>query len=89
MGKIIDMRDKNKQCLDEEQIPAMDERTTAREAFVRRRDELLAQLDAPQREKIERLLQEREELARLEREEAFVRGTRMGAKMAAALLEPK
>lgn len=37
--------------------------------------------------KMEALLEEREEVAALEKEDAYVRGTRMGAKMAVALLK--
>ena len=71
----------------DEEISMMDELRQARRAYACRRDKLLAQLDAPLREKIERLLKEREEVAALEKEDAYVRGTRMGAKMAVALLK--
>ena len=71
----------------DEAIFAMDELREARHEFVRRRDKLLAQMDTPLRERIERLLEEREEVAALEKEDAYVRGTRMGAKMAVALLK--
>lgn len=72
---------------DEEDKPMMEELTCARRDYARRRDKLLAALDTPLREKMEALLEEREEVAALEKEDAYVRGTRMGAKMAVALLK--
>ena len=66
---------------------AMDEIKEVRQAFACHRDKLLAKLDDPLREKVECLLEEREEVAAFEKEDAYVRGTRMGAKMAVALLK--
>lgn len=71
---------------DEADQPMMEELPAARRDYARRRDKLLASLDAPLKEKVEALLEEREEVAALEKEDAYVRGTRMGARMAAALL---
>ena len=70
-----------------EEAFAMEEAKAARQAFMRHRDKLLARLDAPLQEQIQCLLEEREQVAALEKDDAYVRGTRMGAKMAVALLK--
>ena len=87
MGKVLSMPVRGEIRLDEAEKPMLDELDEARACYMRRRDKLIAQLDAPLREKIERILEEREEVAVLEKEDAYVRGTRMGAKMAVALLK--
>ena len=87
MNTILNMLYRSEVRPDEEDKPMMEELTCARRDYARRRDKLLAALDAPLREKMEALLEEREEVAALEMEDAYVRGTRMGAKMAVALLK--
>ena len=87
MGKVLNMLYRGEIRPDEVEKPMLDELDEARACYVHRRDKLLAQLDAPLRERLERLLEEREEVAALEKEDAYVRGTRMGAKMAVALLK--
>ena len=72
---------------DEKERPMLSELDEAKQNFTRHRDMLLAGLDAPLREKLERLFEEREEVATFEKEDAYVRGTRMGAKMAVELLK--
>ena len=71
----------------DEEVSTMNELKEARREFARHRDKLLVGLEAPLRERLERLLEEREEVAAFEKEDAYVRGTRMGAKMAVALLK--
>ena len=86
MNSVLNMLYRSEIRPDEEDQPMMEEIPAARRDYMRRRDKLLASLDAPLKEKAEALLEEREELAALEKEDAYVRGTRMGARMAAALL---
>ena len=87
MGKILQMLYRSEIRPDEEDKPIVEELLAARRDFTRRRDRLLAKIDAPLREQIRTLMEEREEVAALEKEDAYVRGTRMGARMAAALLK--
>ena len=87
MGKVLNMRCRGRIHPDEAERPMIGELGEARKNFACHRDGLLDALDAPLRERIECLLQEREQVAALEKEDAYVRGTRMGAKMAAALLK--
>lgn len=86
MGNVLNMVYRGEGRPDEAERPMMEELPAVRRDFERRRDKLLASLDVPLREKVEALLAEREEVAVLEKEDAYVRGTRMGARMAAALL---
>lgn len=86
MGNVLNMLYRSEIRPDEADQPMMEELPAARRDYMRRRDKLLASLDAPLKEKVEALLEEREEVAALEKEDAYVRGTRMGARMAAALL---
>ena len=74
---------------DEENHPMLDELTAARKRFACQREAMLAELSAPVRERVQRLLDERMEAAALEMEDAYVRGMRMGARMAMALLSDK
>ena len=87
MGKILQMLYRSEIRPDEEDKPIVEELPAARRDFARRRDKLLAKIDAPLRDQIQILMEEREEVAALEKEDAYVRGTRMGARMAAALLK--
>ena len=86
MKGILNMLYRSEIRPDEADQPMMEELPAARRDYMRRRDKLLASLDATLKEKVEALLEEREEVAALEKEDAYVRGTRMGARMAAALL---
>jgi len=74
---------------DEENHPMLDELTAARKRFACQREAMLAELSAPVRERVQSLLDERMEVAALEMEDAYVRGMRMGARMAMALLSDK
>lgn len=87
MGKILQMLYRSEIRPDEEDKPIVEELPAARRDFARRRDRLLAKIDEPLRDQIQTLMEEREEVAALEKEDAYVRGTRMGARMAAALLK--
>ena len=86
MKGILNMLYRSEIRPDEADQPMMEELPAACRDYMRRRDKLFASLDAPLKEKVEALLEEREEVAALEKEDAYVRGTRMGARMAAALL---
>ena len=86
MGDVLHMFSRREIRPDEEKKPMMEELPLARRDYEKRRDRLLSSLDAPLRKKMQALLEEREEVAALEKEDAYVRGTRMGARMAAALL---
>ena len=72
---------------DEEDKPLLEELIEARRAFVNRREALLAEMEEPMRGRVRTLLEERLEVAALEMEDAYVRGMRMGAKMAMALMD--
>ena len=74
---------------DEENHPMLDELTAARKRFACQREAMLAELNEPVREHVQRLLDERMEVASLEMEDAYVRGMRMGARLTAALLMDK
>lgn len=74
---------------DEENHPAGEELAEARSAYLRHRDKLLGKIDAPMREEIEALLEERMEVASFEMEDAYVRGMRMGAQLMGELLAKK
>ena len=87
MGNVLNMLYRSEIRPDEEDRPMMEELSVARRDYARRRDKLLSSLEAPLQEKVLSLLEEREEMAALEKEDAYVRGTRMGAKMAVALLK--
>ncbi|MBR5302150.1 MAG: hypothetical protein IKU38_04885 [Clostridia bacterium] len=87
MNHILHMLYRSEIRPDEEDKPIVEELPAARQDFERRRDRLLAKIDAPLRNQIQALMEEREEVAALEKEDAYVRGTRMGARMAAALLQ--
>ena len=74
---------------DEQNHPAGVELAEARNTYIRHREKLLGKIDAPMREDIEALLEERMEVAALEMEDAYVRGMRMGAQLMGELLAKK
>lgn len=74
---------------DEEKHAAGEELAEARDTYLRHRDKLLKKIDAPMREEIEALLEERMEVASFEMEDAYVRGMRMGAQLMGELLAKK
>lgn len=74
---------------DEENHPAGEELAEARNTYLRHREKLLKRIDAPVREDIEALLEERMEVASLEMEDAYVRGMRMGAQLMGELMVKK
>lgn len=74
-------------CQDEEDSPIFEELIQAREAFAARRENLMGQLDEPTCEKLEALLTERLELSELEKEDAYIRGMKLGALITMELLD--
>ena len=87
MNSILNQLYRSEIRPDEEDKPMMEELVQARRDFVRKRENLYTELEEPMRNRIQALLEERMELAALEMEDAYVRGMRMGAKMALALME--
>ena len=86
MEKVLNMLYRGEIRPDEENRPMLEELTEVRRNFAERRDRVLDKLDEATREKVEALLEERMEVATYEMEDAYVRGMRMGAKMAVELL---
>ena len=67
--------------------PRMPELIEVRNAFIKHKDELLAEFDEKTRAKIQDLFDERTLVSSYEIEDAYVQGMQMGARMMAALLK--
>ena len=89
MENVLNMLYRGEIRPEEENCPMIEELTGARRAFALRRDQLLERLEEPLRGEIEDLLEERMDVATYEMEDAYVRGMRMGARMAMELLNMK
>lgn len=86
MDNVLNMLYRGEIRPDEENRPMLEELTESRRDFARHRDQLLEKLDETTRKNVETLLEERMDVACCEMEDAYVRGMRMGARMALELL---